>query len=372
MPNRTIAEAHTAAQRLHARLRTDYDRPVDVFGVVKEHQIWLASEPLSGGLFGFYLRDGDRTGIVVNADHPEPLQRYTCAHELGHHILGHRSHLDEEDDIQGPIIGHRSTELAAQAFAGAFLMPLQAVNRVLRRLRISKQQPLDATDVYAVSRELDVSFSAAAWQLATLDRIPNHAADRWVRDGAAAAKRKLRPGPAPEGDNRAALFVLDSAVDGVPVLCRAGDELRLRLPENASTGHVWRLTSPAGTPPAISAAPIWDGSRAVTPTAPPQPAGPLDATAANEPLRLAHDHFTTPATADPGVEPATLGSSGVREFVFVAQQPGRTAIDAALARPWEPDQVGSFRTAVRVAPTHVLNGFSRDQMRAHAARVAEG
>lgn len=377
MPNRTIADAHTAAQRLHARLHTDYDQPVDVFGVVKEHGIWLASEPLSGGLYGYYLRHGNATGVVLNADHPEPLQRYTCAHELGHHVLGHASHLDEADDIRGPVVGQHTTELAAQAFAGAFLMPLQAVNRVLRRLGIGKQQQLDAADVYQVSRHLDVSYSAAAWQLVTLGRVRADAADRWVKAGAAAAKLALRPGPGPDGDNRAALFLLDGTARGVSVLCRAGDELRLRLPENASTGHVWRLSSPSGPPPP-ALAPAWDGGAGVTPAAAGSgPAGPP--TADLTPLRLAQDRTTFPADIRPADFPAdrsdpaaAIGRPGVREFVFVAKHPGRADIDAALARPWEAAAIDRFHASVRVAPTHLLDGFSGDQMQAHADRLAQG
>jgi Zn-dependent peptidase ImmA (M78 family)/predicted secreted protein len=371
MPNRVVADAHTAAQRLHARLHTDYNRPVDIFAVVKQHGIWLASQPLSGGLYGFYLREGDATGIVVNADHPETLQRYTCAHELGHHILGHASHLDERDDIQGPVVGDQATELGAQAFAGAFLMPLQAVNRVLKRLGLRKGQPLDAADVYAVSRELDVSYSAAAWQLATLGKIPNPAADRWVKAGAAAAKQALRPGPPPDGDNRAALFLLDAAAAEVPVLCRAGDELRLRLPENAATGHIWRLTSPPGPPPGPPAL-RWDGGQHLTPAAQPDPdqQQPPEVAAT---LRLTQDHYLT--AADEAVAPpehATVGVPGIREFVFVAQQPGRTAIDATLGRPFEPTPVGSFSAPIRVAPSHLLDKVSRDQMQARNDQLAQG
>lgn len=365
MANRTVADAHTAAQRLHARLHTDYNRPVDIFAVVKQHNIWLASQPLSGGLFGFYLREGEATGIVVNADHPETLQRYTCAHEFGHHLLGHTSHLDERDDIQGPVVGLATTELAAQAFAGAFLMPLQAVNRVLRRLDL-KNSPLQAADVYGVSRELDVSYSAAAWQLATLGIISNAAASRWAATGAAAAKRSLRPGPPPQGDNRAALFVFDGAVDGVPVLCRAGDELRLRLPENASTGYVWRLTSPPGPPPRPSA-PRWDGGQDLDLAAGSDP-NPRSTAVDQTTLRLVQDRYL-PADA---TRVAGLGAGGVREFVLVAHQPGRAIIDATLGRPFEPAPVQSITTPVRVAPSHRLDRLSRDQLQARADQSAQG
>ena len=66
MVNRTVSRARMAAQVLHAQLRTDFAHPVDIFGVVQQQGIWLASQPLDGGLYGFYLRQGDVTGIVLS------------------------------------------------------------------------------------------------------------------------------------------------------------------------------------------------------------------------------------------------------------------------------------------------------------------
>lgn len=371
MVNHTIADARMAAQVLHARLGTDYDKPIDVFRTVQREGIWLASQPLDAGLYGFYLRQGAATGIVLNKNHPEQLQRYTCAHELGHHVLGHASHLDDEDDVLKPTAASQANEAAAQAFAGVFLMPLQAVNRVTHRLGFTKNRRLDASDVYQISRELDVSFSAAAWQLAGLGRIHNQDADGWARQGAAAAKNSMRPGPPPEGDNRAALYILDSSAHEVPILCRPGDELRLRLPEDASTGHVWRIVTPTNPTP-LTPRLSWDGEetaeRETILDTREGPAALLEQGA----LRLARENYLPDGAADRHQAQTPIGRQGIREFVFVAQQPGRTAMDLRLSRPWEIDDVADFSTVVRVGPAHVLDGFARDQAQAHIARVAGG
>lgn len=359
--DRAISSASMAAQRLHARLGTDWDRPVDVFRIVQEQGIWLASRPLGAGLYGFYLREGDAAGIVLNADHPETLQRYTCAHELGHHVLGHRSHLDDQEDVVGPTTGHHRDEIAAQVFAGSLLMPLQAVNRVLRRLDLGKGSRLQATDVYRVSRALDVSFSAAAWQLVSLGRLDAGQAQVFVQNGSAAAKRALRPGAHPDGDNRAGLFILDERSHNIPLLCRPGDELRLRLPENASTGHVWRVAAPAQSA-SVGTRLDWDGEQRVAPAF--EAAKPaLDGRPV---LRLAQDNYRDVA---PG-RPSTTGQPGTREFVFVATGPGRSRLHTELSRPWEDVALDSFSTTVRIGPEHSLSGFAQGQLVAHAARVA--
>jgi Zn-dependent peptidase ImmA (M78 family)/predicted secreted protein len=369
VPNRrTVSDASMAAQRLHAQLHTQYDKPVDVFRIVQEQGIWLASKPLGASLFGFYLREGDAAGIVLNASHPETLQRYTCAHELGHHVLGHKSHLDEEDDVVGPTSGRRLDELAAQVFAGNLLMPLQAVNRVQRRLGIAKNQPLRAADVYSISRELDVSYSAAAWQLVTLKRLSAEEAQRFVRSGAAAAKRSMRPGSHPDEDNRAGLFIFDQPIQGLPILCRPGDELRVRLKENASTGHIWKVMSPP-PPTAQQVSLDWDGDQELT---------VVDTSAPNADslMRLTQDNYHSDTPASHGDAPRQagiplLGQRGTREFVFVAARPGRAELKLTLSRPWEDQQVNAFSASVRIGPTHILDGFAEPQAIAHAARVAE-
>jgi Zn-dependent peptidase ImmA (M78 family) len=365
-----LAEASMQAQRLHARLHTDYTRPVDIFRVVQELGIWLSSRPLGGGLFGFYLREGDATGIVVNASHPEYLQRYTCAHELGHHVLGHRSQLDDRSDIIGDAPADRHDEHAAQMFAGNFLMPIQAMNRVQRRLGIPRDAPPSAAQVYAISRELDVSFSAAAWQLVNLRRLTTRQASEMVAAGAAEAKHSMRPGPHPQGDNRAGLVVIDEAARDVPVLVRPGDELRIRVPENASTGYVWQLGNPEEDQ--FNGAEVtelsWDGETGIDPTAGPTP----DTEAApgqDSPVVLVGDNYSE------GTEsPATLGTArGKREFVFIADHPGRHELLLSLRRPWEEvDALDVLTTRIRVGPRHALDGLAENQIRGHVARLATG
>lgn len=374
-----LAEASMQAQRLHARLGTDYTRPVDIFGVVQELGIWLSSRPLGAGLFGFYLREGDAAGIVLSASHPEYLQRYTCAHELGHHVLGHRSHLDDRDDIIGDAPAERYDEHAAQMFAGNFLMPIQAVNRVQRRLGIPRDHALTAAEVYALSRELDVSFSAAAWQLVNLGRLSTRRAADIVRAGAAEAKRTMRPGPHPQGDNRAGLVVIDETGRDVEVLVRPGDELRIRVPENASTGYLWRLGTPEENQQDSDGAPglSWDGEAGIAP-ATERTAGAGEPSRRGSPVVLLGDNYADPTSSASSAVRTDFSeligtAGGEREFVFLADHPGRHEVVLSLRRPWE--DVGArevLTTRVLVGPRHALDGISEEQVRGHVARLAAG
>jgi Zn-dependent peptidase ImmA (M78 family) len=374
-----LANASMQAQRLHAQLNTDYNHPVDIFSVIQELRVWLSSRPLGAGLFGFYLREGDASGIVVNSSHPEYLQRYTAAHELGHHILGHRSHLDDRDDIIGDSPADRHDEHAAQMFAGNFLMPIQAVNRVQRRLEIPRDRDPSPGQVYALSRELDVSFSAAAWQLVNLGRLSSRRAAEIVRSGAADAKRALRPGPHPEGDNRAGLVLIDESGRDVPVLVRPGDELRIRVLENGSTGYVWQLStsdtnlSSAAEDPGFS----WDGATNIDVRSG-GASGSSPSAEQPSPVVLVGDRYFdmagSPSGAPDAKVPAALGTAiGRREFVFLADHPGRHEVSLILRRPWQDTEpLNVLTTQVRVGPTHAIDGLSENQGRSHVARVAAG
>jgi len=357
--NPALARASMAAQRVLARHVNAWDSPIDVFSIVQREGIWLASRPLDGGLFGFYLRTDQAAGIVVNSNHPETLQRYTCAHELGHHVLGHRSHLDDQHDVSGPLRRSNADELAAQVFAGNLLMPLQAVNRALRRHGVERREPSSA-EVYLIARDMDVSYSAAVWQLVTLGRLSQTAAQAYVREGAAAAKRKLRPGASPTGDNRADLVLLDVRMHEQGILCRVGDEIRLRLTENPTTGFRWNVGGSDVTErPDVRA---WLGGTDLFQTSP----GTARA-AALRGVALVSDSF------DDRSELGEVGGSGIREFVLIATEPGATELRADLTRAWEPETPAQqFRADLRISPTHLLDGFARTQISAHTARVKGG
>ena len=65
----------------------------------------------------------------------EVAMRHTAGHELGHHVFGHGTVLDERVDPDAGILGAPlpDEEKLAEAFAAWFLMPLPAVRSAMRR-----------------------------------------------------------------------------------------------------------------------------------------------------------------------------------------------------------------------------------------------
>lgn len=224
-----------AATRLHLELRTPLDAAVDPFRIATLLRLWVTTQPLDS-LYGMYLRSGDAAGIVINSRHPRRLQNFTCAHELGHHVLGHPSATDHEEDVTAGGDGQAVREAAAQTFAASLLMPLPLVRRQLAQLG----PRLRPEDVYVFSRNVDVSFTAAVWQLHALGHLERAAAKDFARRGAAAAKRALL-GRSPLGDPRGDTWLID-AKRTAAVRCRVGDEVVITF-HVADRSHVYLETT---------------------------------------------------------------------------------------------------------------------------------
>jgi len=319
-------EGSLAAQRMRRRLGLPLEQRVDVFAVIEAEGIWLMFQPLRE-LFGFYRRVGDVAGIVINTNHPASLQRYTAAHELGHHVLGHGFSLDEVRNVDGARglaeasdfedvlaarsstdIGDELQEAAAQAFAGTFLMPIQVVNRTLLARGFDRDAPgLQAADIYELSLEFGTSYEAAVTQLAVLEKItwPD---SRGLRLPPLEIKTMLAGGRRPQ-DARADVWLVHDADDERDLPLRVGDEVVLRLPEVPSSGYAWMLHR-------------------------------LDFAA----LEIVDD--TTEAVGD---DTDRYGGAAVRRVHLRATTAGVDDIVVRLARPWENDPLEQVVVHVHVA-----------------------
>ena len=250
-------EGSLAAQRARRRLGLSGVRRVDVFDVIDAQGVWLMFQPLQA-LYGFYRRLGDTAGIVVHSGHPLSLQRYTAAHELAHHLLGHAYSLDEAGDVGGApeseasdldagglaaraadSVGDPLQEAAAQAFAATFLMPIQMINHALVDRGHDRDHPnLTTTDVYGLSLEFGASYEAMLTQLAVLEKITWPEA-KTLRLPPIQIKTMLAGGRRP-ADARADLWLVHDRDRGRSFPLRVGDEVLIRLPEIPSSGYAWR------------------------------------------------------------------------------------------------------------------------------------
>jgi hypothetical protein len=116
-------------------------------------EVWFSDAP---SLEGFYFRDVP-SRILVPADRPFGRQAFACAHELGHHELGHGTRLDEYLSEGPHDAAVQEEEVAAHLFAGALLMPRAAVEHSFRARgwTVSGAGP---AEMFVVAGALGVSY----------------------------------------------------------------------------------------------------------------------------------------------------------------------------------------------------------------------
>jgi len=299
-------EAVLQAELLLADLEVGPADRIRIFDLIEDQRIWLSFDPLDK-LYGWYQRVGGAAGVVINASHPVPLQRFTAAHELGHHVLGHAYCLDDEQTIINGGRGTDPKEVGAYTFASDLLMPLAAMEYHLARLGLDPARPRVApTDAYRLSVELGVSYAAAVVQLASLDKIPWHAVPALRQAHPLALKQQLL-GRAPDY-SRAAVWLLNEADDGRHLVVDVGDELYVRLKEIRSSGYRW-----------VPAASTLEG------------------------LTVLDDALVPADDAE-----RRYGASRARRLVLKAVNPGARSIVADLRHAWEPESEPVQRFAIAV------------------------
>ena len=100
--------------------------PVDVMDIAKSAGIYVVRDSEAGVLNGEHGRSYYRNGkwmIVYNDSLPEPTERFTIAHELGHVFLGHPMTRQKYMKTAGIQYKTKTSEAQANSFAERLLCP---------------------------------------------------------------------------------------------------------------------------------------------------------------------------------------------------------------------------------------------------------
>jgi len=117
-----------AARTARADLGLALDDPLDdVLLAVERLGPPVAVLDLPEGIAGAYLCRPAGRVIFVNRAHAVQRQRFTLAHELGHHRLDHPADVDRPQDLAD--FSHDPVEVQANWFAAEFLMAMGAARR---------------------------------------------------------------------------------------------------------------------------------------------------------------------------------------------------------------------------------------------------
>ncbi|WP_437665618.1 ImmA/IrrE family metallo-endopeptidase [Sorangium sp. So ce1182] len=166
-------EAMAAARRVRIRANVSAESPICIFDLVDtsyrdEIELRFKAAP---SLEGLYVRAGSDTSaiIIVSSLRPSGRQRLTCAHELGHHVFGHGSSIDEVVE-NGTSKQFDPNEHIADSFARFLMMPKLGVLKAFAD-RCLKPEKASASDVFSVASQFGVGFTTLVNHLAFTLRV---------------------------------------------------------------------------------------------------------------------------------------------------------------------------------------------------------
>ena len=103
--------------------------------------------------------------IHVSVLRPLARRAFTCAHELGHHVFGHGSTIDELRDDHAQNADRPPNELLADALAAFVLMPTLGVRAAFARRGLDPNKA-SALDTYAIACNFGVGQATLVNHLA--------------------------------------------------------------------------------------------------------------------------------------------------------------------------------------------------------------
>lgn len=153
-------EAVVAASRLRVEHKINPGVGICPFDLAQKLKISarLINAPTLEGMYS----PNPRLALFVNAARPAGRRRYTCGHEIGHHVFGHGYRLDELDDSNSS--ASSPEEYLAQRFSGQLLMPKLAVDSAFARRgwSVTSAKP---EQFFVISQELGVGYTTLLFHL---------------------------------------------------------------------------------------------------------------------------------------------------------------------------------------------------------------
>jgi len=104
---------------------------IDLKKIADSHSIRIEYHDFSDNISGVFFKKNNKLFLGVNSNHHEVRQRFTIAHEIGHHVL-HTDDILHHDDEKMHFRADRiqsSEETEANFFAAEILMPAALIEK---------------------------------------------------------------------------------------------------------------------------------------------------------------------------------------------------------------------------------------------------
>lgn len=157
-----VMQGMQASIAARTKAGVDLKSPTCVYGLCDVHRVTVRFNDIN--MEGMYDRV-PKPRIHVSALRPLARRAFTCAHELGHHIFGHGSTIDEMQDQQSNSDERHPNEVLADAFAAFVLMPTLGLREAFNRRGLDPNTA-SGTDIYAIACNFGVGQSTLVNHLA--------------------------------------------------------------------------------------------------------------------------------------------------------------------------------------------------------------
>lgn len=139
----------------------DLKNPICIYRLCEAHDVAVRFNDIN--MEGMYDR-APRPRIHVSALRPLARRTFTCAHELGHHVFGHGSTIDElrEDQVS---TDRPPNEILADTFAAFVLMPTLGLREAFAKRGLDPNRAT-ALDMYAIACNFGVGQATLVNHLA--------------------------------------------------------------------------------------------------------------------------------------------------------------------------------------------------------------
>lgn len=140
----------------------DLKSPACVYGICEALGVTVRFNDIN--MEGMYDRV-PKPRIHVSVLRPLVRRNFTCAHELGHHVFGHGSTIDELQDDRAKTAAEQPDEILANVFSAFTLMPTLGLREAFARRGLD-QNTASAAQLYAIACNFGVGQSTLVNHLA--------------------------------------------------------------------------------------------------------------------------------------------------------------------------------------------------------------
>ena len=175
--------------------------------------------------------------IVISSERPAGRQRFTTAHEIGHHVFGHGSTIDQ---LKGKPFDRKedADEFLVDAFAGFLLMPKIAIQHAFL-CRDWSPENLTPTRAYVLACSFGVGYSTFLHHSSRVAQVvPVSLAGKLDKTQPKEIRSRLLGHAVPKH-----LMVVDEHWNGRPIDLQVGDLVLSLLHVEAESRHVRRSGS---------------------------------------------------------------------------------------------------------------------------------